>query len=105
MINGRTETEGTYENYERLKRIRAGNRAVVTKLEREAADIIKVHGNNVSEDHISKLDSCTTTLKTKQKCLAELDDQILAQCDFGEIEKEIEESTEVSAKIEIIVSA
>ena len=52
---------------------------------------------------ILKLESCTKTLKMKQKHLAELDDQTLAQCDLEEIEKEVEESTEVSSKIEVIV--
>ena len=76
---------------------------MVTKIEREAADIINAYGSNLSQDHILKLESCTKTLKMKQKHLAELDDQILAQCDLEEIEKEVEESTEVSSKIEVIV--
>ena len=73
MINERNEIEETHENYKRLRRIRAGNRAVVTKIEREAADIINAYGSNLSQDHILKLESCTKTLKTKQKHLAELD--------------------------------
>ena len=77
---------------------------MVTKIEREAAAIINAYGSNLSQDHILKLESCTKTLKTKQKHLAELDDQILVHCDLEEIEKELEESTEVSSKIEVIVS-
>ena len=98
MINERNKIKEMHEKYEPLRRIRAGNQAVVPKIERETPDIISAYGSDLSQDHISKLESSTKTLKMKQKHLAELDDEISVQCDMEEIKKEVEESTVVNAK-------
>ena len=89
--------EQTDGNYERLKKVRAGNRAVVTKFEREAGIIIRDHGNSLTTDLIAKLDLISIALKRKQTYLATLDEEILAKCKTDEIEKEIEEATKTSS--------
>ena len=89
---------------ERLKRVRGGNRAVVTKLEREINEIVRRHGNALNTDLIAKMDSWTTTLRKKQNLLSNWDEQILMNCGMSDIESEIEESTEISAKIDELLT-
>lgn len=89
---------------ERLKRVRGGNRAVVTKLEREANEIIRRHGNALNTELIAKMESWAATLKKKQELISNLDEQILMKCDMADIENEIEETSEISAKIDEILT-
>eukprot|EP00794_Sanderia_malayensis_P017269 gene17269-18995_t len=69
----RNETKMSRENNEvvelerdatskKLKKIRGGNRAVVTKFEKEACAIMGNDGNNITWDLIAKLDSITIAL-------------------------------------------
>ena len=92
------------ENVERLRKIIAENRAVVTKFEREATHIVRLHGNNLNTDSLAKLESIENTLKQKELLLAQLDEKILAECNSEDIEKEIEEASEVASKIQEIIS-
>ena len=46
---------------------------MLTKIEREVADMITAYGNSVNQDDILKLESYTKNSKMKQKCLAEVD--------------------------------
>ena len=92
------------DTVERLKRVRGGNRAVVTKLEREANKIIRKHGNALNTDLVAKIESWAATLRKKQKLISKLDEEILMKCEMSEIENEIEESSEISAKIDEILT-
>ena len=92
------------DTVERLKRVRGGNRAVVTKLEREANEIIRKHGNALNSDLVAKIESWAATLRKKQKLISKLDEEILMKCEMSEIENEIEESSEISTKIDEILT-
>eukprot|EP00795_Rhopilema_esculentum_P015014 gene15014-6173_t len=91
-------------NMERLKRTRGGNRAVITRFEREATLIIRDHGDALTTEILAKLDSILSVLQQKRRLLCNLNDEILAKCHIDEIEKEIEESAEIDVKIEEIIS-
>eukprot|EP00795_Rhopilema_esculentum_P009703 gene9703-18171_t len=91
-------------NMERLKRTRGGNRAAITRFEREATLIIRDHGDALTTEILAKLDSILSVLQQKRRLLCNLNDEILAKCHIDEIEKEIEESAEIDVKIEEIIS-
>ena len=92
------------DSVDRLKRVRGGNRAVITKLEKEANEIIRRHGNALNTDLVAKFESWAAILRKKQKLISKLDEEILMKCEMSEIENEIEESSEISTKIEEILT-
>ena len=72
---------------------------VVKKRGREACRLIKEHGEQREKDLISRLHSIEITLNEKLILLDKLNDQVLEQCEETDIEKEIEETTELSTLI------
>ena len=98
----RMATEGNQdatEGIERLRKVRGGHRGAATRSGREACVLIKENGDKRDDDLISRLSSIQSTLHDKQALLKSLDDQILGKCNENEIDKEIEESTEITTQI------
>ena len=93
------ENQETTQGIERLRKIRGGHRAVVTKLGREACVLIKENDDNREANLVSRLYSIRSTLNEKQTLLNTLNDKILERCNENEIDKEIEESTELTTLI------
>ena len=86
------------EELQRAKAKRAGNRAVITKLTKEADNIIKEgqeHGLPFSLSKTHRLHTINEMLEEKISIVKDLDEQVLSRCDVGEIEKEIEDSDEI----------
>ena len=86
------------EELQRAKAKRAGNRAVITKLTKEADNIIKEgqeHGLPFSLSKTNRLHTINAMLEEKISIVKDLDEQVLSRCDVGEIEKEIEDSNEI----------
>ena len=106
MLNEGERTEvaasgnGGVDGLRRLKAIRGGNRATVTKLEREVYSIIEgMDGSRNTNELNTRLSSIAITLKDKQIRIDNLDQRILDSCDLEEIEKEVEEATDVNRGI------
>ena len=93
---------GNVEGIRRLKAVRGGNRAIVTKIQREACSIIS-DGRDISTDNelSTRLISIEDTLKEKRSLMESLDQKILDICDIAEIEKEVEETTEITRGINV----
>ena len=86
------------EELQRARAKRAGNRAVITKLTKEADNIIKEgqeHGLPFSLSKTNRLHTINAMLEEKISIVKDLDEQVLSRCDVGEIEKEIEDSDEI----------
>ena len=83
-------------NLERLKAIRSANRGVVTKLVHEVEETLT---GTAPEEKVGRLNVIVEQLQTKLSVLRKLDDDILGLCDVKDIEHEIEEAEEISAKI------
>ncbi len=94
------------EDFERLKRIRGGNRAVITKLEKEADAIIrgvKENEINITKDVSKKIGNIMRQLKEKQSYIQQLNERILGICAIEEIDKEIVDSAEEKYRSEEIL--
>ncbi len=88
----------------RLIATRGGNRTVVTRLEKQANEIIvDLQDAESNADNLMKLESIATTLKEKKAYLAELNKEIIDNCPIEEIEKEIVESAEWDSRINEIL--
>ena len=82
----------------RTKAKRAGNRAVITKLTKEADNIIKEGQENglpLDPANTNRLHKIYTMLEEKVSTVKDLDEQVLSLCDVGVIAKEIEDSDEI----------
>ena len=82
---------------DRCRAIRRGHRGVVTKLTREIDEILQQE--TLNDEHYTRLNVIDHQLETKLSILANLDKEVLAYCDAGEIETEIHESETITAKI------
>ena len=70
----------------RLIATRGGNRTVVTRLEKQANEIIvDLQDAEFNADNLIKLESIATTLKEKKAYLAELNKEIIDNCPIEEI--------------------
>ena len=81
---------------DRLKAVRAGHRRVVTKLTREVDEAL-----NEAEagDKVSRLNVIYEQLQTKLNVLQKIDNEVLALCNVEAIEREIEDSEDISTRI------
>lgn len=84
------------DNLLRLKAKRGGHRGTCTKLGKEVEELF---ANEHDEIAITRCTTIKTLLEDKLKTLNQLDEDILNICDIHDIENEIEESTEVTARI------
>jgi len=86
--------EATKSRLDRCWAIRRGHGGVVTKITKEVDEILAQA--TLSEKHYIRLNR---QLEAKSSLLADQDREILACCNPGEIESQIEESETVTAKI------
>ena len=98
------ETLEAISKHERNKKIREGHREIAEALKQDTAILIRRSEFTSASDVLTKLSSISKTLKKKQECLAALDENIVQKCGISEINKEIAEATETSAKIEETLS-
>jgi hypothetical protein len=84
----------TNQDLKRLRAIRSGNRAVVTRYTKEAIELLN-QGDARSRDRLSTV---ANLLNDKIQLLKELDTQILELCEFDDIEREIEETEELFSR-------
>ena len=106
MSVAESQVGAEHESVKRLKLIRGGNRGKVTKIQREVIELLQTHGNESStdkEEFTRQLAIMLKTLKEKQSYLTKLDEEILQRCPMEEIEREIDEATDISIKIDEIV--
>ena len=90
--------EDSGENYVRLRNVRAGNRAVVTRFEREAIQLIDSK-EEYEEAEILRLRVKLSTLEDKLTELSRLDQDILRVIDPNEIVNEIEQASEIELRL------
>ena len=97
-----SDEESEVSSEDRLKALRGGNRASVTKVEKEVLMIIqeglKKDPAEIGEVNI-RLNSKGSTLRKKLSYLKELDQKILKSCPNAEVAKEIEEATSWEERI------
>ena len=94
QIEGQAEAD---EGLDRLKTIRGGNHAVVTRLIKESDDILDQGGiDNSSNDRLQVI---LSSLENKMKILDIMDGNILDKVPLEQINMEIDASTEISTKI------
>eukprot|EP00794_Sanderia_malayensis_P015495 gene15495-biopygen11959 len=98
------EREITNNGLDRLRRIRGGNRATVTKVEREAYVILRESEDMPRDTVITKADALLNTLREKKKYLHQLNEKIMELCDIEDIEREVEESDEINTNITEIIT-
>ncbi len=84
------------EKLKRLKAIRSGNRAVVTKYTKEAVELLNEEEKSVATSE--RLSTISDLLSEKIGLLKQLDSQILDICDVADIVREIEETEEVYSR-------
>ncbi|XP_078364115.1 uncharacterized protein LOC144648427 [Oculina patagonica] len=86
--------QATTSNLERLRVIREGHRRQVSKLDEELTKILQ--GEDKDYERLSVM---RQLLDGKQESLIEMDQEILSVCEVTTIDKEIEESEEITASI------
>ena len=89
----------------RLKYVRRGTRSSITKVENQAEHILINSDPSKVEQNVSiKIATIKTTLVGKLRILKEVDEKLLLKCEVSEIEKIIDESTDVTARVIEIVN-
>ena len=83
----------------RLKTVREGNCGVVTKLCREIDTVLAEESFNTDPTIVSRLNVIHEQLNGKMKQFSNLDREIVMLCPIEEIEREIEDSEAITAKI------
>ena len=81
---------------DRLKAVRAGHRGVITKLTRELDEALT---GTASGEKVGRLNVIYEQLQNKLSVLQKIDNEVLAVCRVEDIEREIEDSEGVSARI------
>ena len=83
---------------EQMRSIRGGHRGVVTKIVKEVDDLLSAEGP-MNAERVSRLNVKLQQLEVKLKVLSDIDKDILSKCNVEDIEREINESETVIAKI------
>ena len=83
---------------EQMRSIRGGHRGVVTKIVKEVDDLLSAEGP-MNAERVSRLNVKLQQLEAKLKVLSDIDKEILSKCNVEDIEREINESETVTAKI------
>jgi len=84
---------------ERTRAVRGGHRGIVTKLVREAEEIITATTGPLSAGGRNQLSVIKQQLEVKLTTLKEMDKDILSSCDPSRIVTEIEESDAIVSKV------
>ena len=96
-MSGEDSGEEQRGKLERLKAVRRGHRGVLTKLTREIEEILS--NSELNSEATSRLLVIHEQLEGKRKVISNLDSEIVGICVIDEIEREIEESEAITAKI------
>ena len=83
---------------ERLKAVRRGHRGVITKLCREVDELVN-EDEAMNPTKVSRLNVIFEQFDAKLKVFSSLDSEIVSLCPEEEIEREIEDSESITAKI------
>ena len=95
------------ETLRRLRAIRGGHRGQITRSEKDAKLLMRNYGEEsdcTSDETICKLKAIAKNLLEKQGIIARLDDEILHKCPIEDITGEVDESTDISTRINEIVA-
>eukprot|EP00795_Rhopilema_esculentum_P008371 gene8371-biopygen9447 len=100
-----TDTEGNSGQLKKLLAIRGGNRTSITKLERQATALLEelINGNGEQIEKVIRLETIQKSLREKQTYVNGLNEKILELCPDVNIEKEIDETTELNFRIDEIL--
>jgi len=82
---------------ERVRAIRRGNRGVITKLTKEVDDLLSK--SELDAEAKARLRVIFEQLEGKSKLLSNLDSEVLSLCGMDDIEREIDESEVITAKV------
>jgi hypothetical protein len=85
------------ENIKRIRAVRAGNRAVLTKLAKEAETYL-ADSTAVNEDIKGRLETINTMINEKMTMVTNLDEKVLELCEIEEIQTEIEEADDIKSR-------
>ena len=85
------------DNIKRIRAVRAGNRAVLTKLSKEA-QVYLSDSMTVNENTNGRLETINTMINEKMSTVTSLDTKVLELCEIEEIEAEIEEAEEIKSR-------
>ena len=85
------------DNIKRIRTVRAGNRAVLTKLSKEA-QVYLSDSMTVNEDTKRRLETINTMINEKMTTVTSLDAKVFEMCEVEEIEAEIEEADEIKSR-------
>ena len=96
-MSGEDTGEEQRGKLERLKAVRRGHRGVLTKLTREIEEILS--NSELNSEATSRLQVIHEQLEGKKKVISNLDSKSVGICVIDEIEREIEESEAITAKI------
>ena len=81
---------------ERLKAVRAGHQGVITKLTRELGEALT---SPATGEKVSHLNVVFEQLQNKLNVLQKINNKVLALCGVDDIEREIDESEVITARI------
>ena len=85
------------ENIKRIRAVRAGNRAVLTKLSKEAETYL-ADTTAITKDINGRLQTINTMINEKMKMVTSLDEKVLELCEIEEITEEIEEADDIKSR-------
>ena len=90
------------DSLQRLKRIRGGNRSKTTKLINEAEEFIQKHPSpdKLDSEIRNKLEIKAQYIKQKGEYITQLDNMIISKCSLNDIDRELDESTDVCTRID-----
>ena len=90
------------ESLQRLKRIRRGNRSKTTKLINEAYEFMQQHPSpdELDPEIRNKLEIKAQSIQQKKEYISQLDNEIIKKCNLNEIDHEVDETTDVSTRID-----
>ena len=84
------------ETIERKRAIRSANRGVLTKYMKES---IEHMNGDIDQSILDRLTTLDKLLNEKLALVKKLDDEILEECDIKDIEKDMEESEEITSRV------
>ena len=100
-----TDIEGNSGQLKKLLAIRGGNITSITKLERQATSLLEelINENREQVEKVIRLEAIQKSLREKQTDVNGLNEKILEFCPEINIEKEIDETTELNFRIDEIL--
>ena len=90
------------DSLQRLKRIRGGDRSKATKLINEAYEFMQKYPSpdELHPEIKDKLEVKAESIKQKREYILQLDNEIIKKCDLNEIDREVDETTDVRTRID-----